>query len=88
MRPSGEDLVSERARQSSVRLRQMLSALRRSLRSMAWGVLLMLVGSSVGSGLPVMAANAEASEAVVSRAWKTGVLTMALALSRADCNRG
>jgi len=68
LKASGSDLVSDSAMQSSVRLRHMLSALRRSLRSMALGVLYMLLASSVVSGLPVIAAKADASEAVVPRA--------------------
>lgn len=68
-RARASELASARAIQSSVKLRHMLSAFRRTLRSMVLepsGVESVL---SEGVWVLVIAARANASAAVVSRAW-------------------
>ena len=84
-------LVSHRAIQSSVRLRQRLSALRRTWRSDTTEPLMMeLAEWSVpcGPALPLISANASASVAVDSRVRYTAGETCCLALLRASRSRG
>jgi hypothetical protein len=79
---------SERVRQSSVRLRHMLSALRRSCRSN--GVPAPIVEAALDWELvfPSIADKERASEAVASRARQISLLTTGLAFPRAVCSNG
>lgn len=83
-----DDFSSERAMQSSVRLRHMLSAFRRIWRSMFWEIASADASSPLGCALPVMAASIRASEAVLSRAGYAFGSIKALALAKAECKRG